>query len=156
MIKLLITPGEVVDLAFSPADQITPTSIKETKIDAVQQKYLRSALGPLFNALSDGEYPELLCEYIKPALAYFVRYAVVPDLSLKLNDIGAQVYNQMHANAATDKQRAEMRQQAKDDANALLDKAQRYIECNRDKFPEYDPDMNIRKSVLLNGGIILN
>ena len=74
---------------------------------------------------------------------------------MKLNDKGAQTYFLEYANTATDKQRAEMRQQAKDDANALLDKAVRYVAGNKGKFPEYDCRDNIRSKVISNGGIIL-
>lgn len=155
MKRLLITSQQVIDQAFAANEKVTPGSIKETKIDAAQEKYIRPVLGKLYEALLDGKYPELLEEYIAPALAYYVRYSVIPDLALKLNDKGAQTYFGEYANTATDKQRAEMRQQAKDDANALLDKAVRYVAGNKAEFPEYDCRENIRNKVISNGGIIL-
>lgn len=155
MTKLLITSQQVIDLAFAANEKITPVSIKETKIDAAQEKYIRPVLGKLYDALVAGKYPELLKDYIQPALAYYVRYSSIPDLALKLNDKGAQLYTAEYANSATDKQRAEMRQQAKDDANALLDKAVRYISEKKTEFPEYDCRENIRNKVISNGGIIL-
>lgn len=151
----LITAQQVIELAFSAVDQITPSAIKETKIDAAQETFLRPALGDLYAAMLDGRYPDFVKDYICPALAYYVRYAVIPDLALKLNNSGAQVMIPMHSNAATDKQRTEMRQQAKTDADALLDKATRFL-CDRaDEFPEYDPQRNIRNRTNTNGGIIL-
>lgn len=155
MTQLLVTPEQVIDLAFATNEKITPGSIKETKIDAAQEKYIRPVLGRLYETLLAGKYPELLGEYIKPALAYYVRYSVIPDLALKLNDKGAQTYYSEYANTATDKQRTEMRQQAKDDANALLDKAVRYISENKSRYPEYEPRTDIRNRVISNGGIIL-
>lgn len=151
----MITPEQVLELAFAANEKITPVSIKQTKIDAAQEKYIRPVLGRLYDALLDGKYPELLDEYIRPALAYYVRYSVIPDLALKLNDKGAQTYYSEYANTATDKQRAEMRQQARDDANALLDKAVRHIAENRSRYPEYEPRTDIRKKITSNGGIIL-
>lgn len=111
--QLLATPQQVIDLAFAANEKITPVSIKETKIDAAQEKYIRPVLGKLYDALLDGKYPELLDNYVRPALAYYVRYSVIPDLALKLNDKGAQTYFSEYANTATDKQRSEMRQQRK-------------------------------------------
>lgn len=151
----MITPEQVLELAFAANEKITPVSIKQTKIDAAQEKYIRPVLGRLYDALLDGKYPELLDGYIRPALAYYVRYSVIPDLALKLNDKGAQTYYSEYANTATDKQRAEMRQQARDDANALLDKAVRHITENRSRYPEYEPRTDIRKKITSNGGIIL-
>ena len=154
--KYLITPQKIIDLAFSQSDQITDDAIKETKIDAAQEQFLRPVLGgALYKTLFDGKYNALLTEYIQPALAYYVRYTMIPDLALKLNNSGVQVFGAMHSSAATDKQRAEIRQQAKEDATALLDKTIRYIETHKKEFPEYDPQVNIRKHVISNAGIIL-
>ncbi len=149
----LITPDEVIKLAFSPTEQIKPSAIVESKIIAAEEKYIRPVLGGLFEALKEGKYPELLDEYIKPALAYYVRYGVIPDLSLKLNNMGAQTAFTGHTNAATDKQRGEMRMQAKDDADALLSKALRRI-SNGD-YLEYNPEKNVRGKVIMNGGLII-
>ena len=88
MTQLLITSQQVIDLAFAANEKITPVSIKETKIDAAQEKYIRPVLGKLYDALVAGKYPELLKDYIQPALAYYVRYSSIPDLALKLNDKG--------------------------------------------------------------------
>lgn len=153
--KCLITPQQVINLAFSSLDQITQDAIKETKIDAAQEVFLRPVLGEMFDALVDGKHSEFLHEYIHPALAYYVRYAIIPDLSLKLNNAGAQLFNSMHSVSASNQNRMEMRQQARDDANALLDKAIRYITANKDKFPEYKPQENVRNRITSNGGLIL-
>lgn len=149
----LITAEEVVKLAFSVTEQIKPTAIVESKIIAAEEKYLRPVLGSLLDALKNGKYPELLNDYIKPALAYYVRYGIIPDLSLKLNSMGAQTAFTNHTSAATDKQRSEMRMQAKDDADALLLKALRYIKDG--DFPEYDSQKNVRRKVIMNGGLII-
>lgn len=149
----LITPQEVTLIAFSPTEQINPSSIIESKIIASEEKYIRPVLGNLVDALKEGKYPELLNNYIKPALAYYVRYSIIPDLSLKLNSIGAQTAFTTHSNAATDRQRCEMRMQAKDDADALLSKALRHIA--EGEYPEYNPVENIRNKVIMNGGLII-
>lgn len=153
---ILISSQKVIELAFSVSDQIDAQSIKETKIDAAQETFLRPVLGKLFDALIKGKYEEFLHEYIWPALAYYVRYAMIPDLALKLNDRGVQVPFTNHSNAATDKQRSEMRTQAKSDADALLDKATRYLCSHLEEFPEYDPLRDIRKCSKIKGGTILN
>lgn len=63
--QLLATPQQVIDLAFAANEKITPVSIKETKIDAAQEKYIRPVLGKLYDALLDGKYPELLDNYVR-------------------------------------------------------------------------------------------
>lgn len=150
----LITPQEVILIAFSPAEQIQPSSIIESKIIASEEKYIRPVLGKLVDALKEGMYPELLNDYVKPALAYYVRYSIIPDLSLKLNGIGAQTAFTAHSNAATDRQRSEMRMQAKDDADALLSKALRHIATG--KYPEYEARKDIRNKIIIKGGLIIS
>lgn len=155
MIRSLITPKQVIELAFSAGNALSPTSIKESKIIAAQEKYLRPVLGKLYDALLEGNYPELLEDYLRPALAHYVRYAIIPDISLRLNDKGVQMPFSDHANAASDKQRAELRQQDREDADVLLDMAVRYISEHRDRYSEYTPQKNGRSRTLINGGVIL-
>lgn len=150
----LITPQEVTLIAFSPTEQITPSSIIESKIIAAEEKFIRPVLGKLVDALKEGKYPELLNDYIKPALAYYVRYSIIPDLSLKLNSIGAQTAFTAHSNAATDRQRSEMRMQAKDDADALLSKALRHIV--EGEYPEYEARKDVRNKIIIKGGLIIS
>lgn len=150
----LITSQEVTLIAFSPTEQIQPSSIIESKIIAAEEKFIRPVLGKLVDALKEGKYPELLNAFIKPALAYYVRYSIIPDLSLKLNSIGAQTAFTAHSNAATDRQRSEMRMQAKDDADALLSKALRHIA--QGEYPEYEARKDVRNSIIIKGGLIIS
>ena len=153
--KTLISAQEVVDLAFTTADQIKSTSINDTKIEAAQEKFIRPAVGALYDALIAGKYEALVSDYIKPALAYWVKYTVIPDLSIKIGDKGANVFTPDHAQAATDKQRAEQREQARDDAQSLMNKAIRHIEANTDMFPEYDLIDVPNKGRRFYGGLVL-
>ena len=52
------------------SEQITPGIIKETKIEAAQERYIRPAFGEMYNAMTEGRYPEFVNTYLKPALAY--------------------------------------------------------------------------------------
>ena len=102
---VLITSSEVIDLAFSSVEQITPGIIKETKIEAAQERYIRPAFGEMYDAMTEGRYPEFVNTYLKPALAYFVRHDVIPEVSTPIGNTGAMLPYANHANAATDKQR---------------------------------------------------
>ena len=61
---VLITSNEVIDLAFSSVEQITPGIIKETKIEAAQERYIRPAFGEMYNAMTEGRYPEFVNTYL--------------------------------------------------------------------------------------------
>lgn len=155
MNNLLITPKEVIDLAFSQTDQLTSGAVKETKIIAAQEEYLSPVFNGLYSVMIEGKYSGFVEEYIKPALAYFVRYGMIPDMSIQVGNGGLYHNRQDYSSGSTDKQRDLLRTQALKDGNSLLKKALRYLECNRVLFPEYDPHCNIRKRVKYPGGIIM-
>ncbi|MEG3048454.1 MAG: hypothetical protein RR872_07465 [Mucinivorans sp.] len=91
---LLITPSEVIELAFIARETITVASIRTLKIDIAQEHFIRPRLGEeLFDALMAGQYAELTQNYIKPALAQFVRYGMVDELAVSIGDRGALVYS---------------------------------------------------------------
>jgi len=152
---LLISSKEVLDLAFSSVDHMTEGVIKETKIEAAQEKFLRPVFGKMFENMVGGGYAEFVDGYIKKPLAYYVRYGVIPDMSIKMGNTGPMAAYTDHANAATDKQREMLRKQAIDDADALLRKAVRYMEAHPDEFPDYELGGNVQRKVITRGGIIL-
>lgn len=150
---MLITQDKIIDLAFSKVDQITTDAIKSTKIEAAELKYIAPALGRLYGELCKGRYEELVEGYIAPALAYFVRYEIIPDLSLKVGNAGTQMAFTDNTAAATDAQRNAARQSAKDSAEVLLQAAVDYLNNNKALYPEFD-GAAAKRPTYSNGGLI--
>ncbi|MEF9949769.1 MAG: hypothetical protein RR752_01160 [Mucinivorans sp.] len=91
---LLITASEVVNLAFAARETISPSSIRSLKIDIAQEHFLRPRVGEaLFDEMTEGQHPDLVTNYIKPALACFVRYGMIEELAIAVGDKGALVYS---------------------------------------------------------------
>lgn len=91
---LFITQREVVDLAFSPLDGLTPTGIRLSKIAVAQERFIRPPLGENFyDQLNDAVYVDFLKQYIKPALAHYVRYELISELALRVGDDGVVQLN---------------------------------------------------------------
>ncbi len=149
--KTLILPREVVEIAFSPLEHVTEAAVTVPKIKAAELCHLEPALGELYDALLEGKYEDFTRRYIKPALAYFVRYGVIPDLAVKITNSGAQTVYTDHTNAATDRQRDTARAQAKSDADAYLMRAIRELEAHPEIYIEYKP----RRITSCAGGIVL-
>lgn len=153
---ILISAKEVIDIAFCGYDQITPDSIKESKIKAAELAFIKPVFGAaMYDRMAEGELYAFVSEYIRPALAYYVRYTIIPDISVKLSNSGAGTMSINHQNVATDKQREISRSQAKTDADAFINLAVEYVETHPDDFPEYQKRDNIRNRTLFNGGFIL-
>ncbi|MDR1347753.1 MAG: hypothetical protein LBJ63_04885 [Prevotellaceae bacterium] len=153
--KCLIEANEVLELAFTQYDHIDDEAILETKIRAAEDKFIRPVLNGVYFAMLEGRHAVFCNEFIKPALAYFVKYSVIPDLSVKIGNNGAQTAYTQFSDAATDKQREILRAQALDDGNQHLNIAVRYVEEHIRDFPEYKKIKNEQKHTSILGGIIL-
>lgn len=87
---LLITSDEVLAYAFSPREKIAPGSIRRAKIDVAQEHFIRPVVGAaMFDRLTGGEFRPFVNEYIKPALAHYVRYGIINEFSIRMGDDGA-------------------------------------------------------------------
>lgn len=90
---LLITPVEVVEHAFMPRENISPQVIRPAKIDIAADHFVRPRFGDeLYDKFIEGEYSPFVEEFIKPALAHYVRYGVVDELSIQMSDSGAVLF----------------------------------------------------------------
>ena len=70
----LVTPREVIDLAFADGGYLPPEAIGTADIAAAEARYLLPVTGPaLWQKLAEGEYPTLREEFAAPAAACAVR-----------------------------------------------------------------------------------
>lgn len=155
MQNLLITPNEVVELAFTPYDQIDPAVLTDTRIEAAQLKFLRSPLKKMYAALVAGLYPEFCTEFIKPALAYFVKYHIFRHLSVRIGNDGIIRLHMPDAVPADSPEIDRLRQESRETANILLNKAFHHLRNNATDFPEFDTQENHCRWPRINSGIVL-
>jgi len=84
---MLITQNEVIDLAFAIA--IDTSAIKDSVIKSAELGYIRPILTPvLFDTVSTdpGHYATLVGTYIKPCLAFYVKYLIYNSLFTEKNE----------------------------------------------------------------------
>lgn len=90
---LLITPSEVVEYAFIPREKISPLSIRPLKIEIASDHFVRPRFGDkLYEKFILGEHQPFVDEFLKPAIAHFVRYAIIDELSIQMSDTGAILF----------------------------------------------------------------
>lgn len=157
MIKTIITAPEVVALCTS--SRLDPSLIKEAKIIAAEAKHIAPVLGAeLYAKLCEDNvaepYATLKEDYIKPACAYFVRYAILPDLTFGVDSGGVMLANPQFATVVSNKQMDMVAEQAYSDAQALLDRAVAYIRANTEQFPEWKAEVKVQKGGSIVGGIL--
>ena len=74
----LITSSEVISLAY--VTELDPTMIKSEVIQTAELKYVKPVLtSALYDDVvkNPGDYSTLITSYIKPCLAFFVKYAMI-------------------------------------------------------------------------------
>jgi len=155
MQNLLVTPDEVVELAFSPHDQIDPAIITDTRIETAQLKFLKPTLKKLYPILCEGLYDDFCREYIKPVAAYFVKYHIFLHLSVRIGNDGIIRLRPVDSAPADSSEIARLRRESRETAYLLLQKAFDYLQVNREEFPEFEPDDCRQKRPRVNGGIII-
>ena len=155
MTDLLITAAEVLETAFPSNEYVPEGMIVPARIETAQLGFLRPVFGKLYDKLGEEPYAAFCRTYIKPALAYYVRYLMVDEQCAAIGAAGVRQNKSAYTEAVPDSRLHRLRRQARTDADTLLDKAIDSVENNPALFPEYDPKENIRRRVLIKGGFIL-
>lgn len=151
--KTLITPKEVVALAFPASLDPEGSFVTESAIVAAQQKFIK----PVFNKLYDtiDTHPELLADFVKPALAQWVRYLILPSIASQVGSVGIIAPRGQNFESVAPASVATLRARAKADARALTRRAVEHVEANAALFHHYDSSLNILNTVKTTGNVIL-
>lgn len=160
---LLINADEVVDISFVEGKNFTRAKIKDTQILTSQYNWIKPVLGKNFyNSLlseikddSIGENNQMLLDdYIKPCLAYYVKFVVMPDLMLQLTNKGGQKAHSEFSTTISASERGEKREAAKRTADTLKQILVDYLNDNHSDFPNYQRSSKKGKKPV-RGGILL-
>lgn len=152
---LLMTPGEVIDMAFPGQAGLTASSFPASAILTSQEKFLKPVLNGLYGELAAGKYPEFCERYIKPALAQFARYTAIPQLACSVGDLGITTLRSDYLAACPAEELQRLRRAARAEAAALLRRAVEHIEENAGSFPGYDPRRNVLNRVNISSQFVL-
>ena len=155
MQNLLISPEEVIELAFSPHDQIDPAILTDTRIEAAQLKFLAPAFGTLYTALCEGSYADFCREYIKPAAAYFVKYHLFLHLSVRIGNDGIIRLNPPDSTPAGTSEIARLRRESRQAAYLLLGKAYAFLRDHASEFPKLGRGSTRHRRARISGGLVI-
>lgn len=154
--ELLMTPEEAVRAAFGSTDAVAAGLVTESLLLAAQRRYLRPVLGGAFcDALAAGKYDTFLDSCVKPVLALFVKYLVLPDAAVRTGRLGIVKFGGDSFEPADDATLARLRRRVRADAETLLAAAVELLEAAPAEYPEYDCRGNVKHRVSVDGGIVL-
>ena len=140
--ELLITPTEVLEIAFPATEQFREELIRPSLIEAAQLQHLKPIFGKLYDQLGESQYSAFTADYLKAPLAYYIRCMVIDEMCAAVGTTGILQRKTDYGSAAS------IRQQER------LLRAIEQVESNPELFPEYEPDQNLRKTLLFKGGFV--
>ncbi len=149
----LMTSAEVAALAFPGSLDPDGGFVAEASIIAAQQKFIKPVLNKLYDAL--GNYPELVEQYVKPALAQWVRYMVLPSIAAQVGSTGIIAPRGQNFESVAPMSVSALRRRAKADARALTLRMVEHIEANAVQYPEYDHARNVLTRTSTAGNVVL-
>jgi hypothetical protein len=155
--QTLITEAQVAQLAFRAPDFISEDAVSKSTIIVAEYKYVRPVLGgAMCEALRRGDYPDLLTEFVQPALALYVKMLMIVSLAVQTGRAGVvEVQSKNLAKASEKKMRAAVNR-LRDEARALMRRTVEHVESAPEgKYPEYDSRENILNRYSTDGGIVL-
>lgn len=154
MKKLLITPSQVVEIAF-PGNFMHEELISGASIEAVQQRVLAPIFGALYEAMVRGEHEEFVQEYILQPLALRIKMQILPSLAARSGITGLTEQKSSFYSPADDIAVRRVVRQLRRESDALLLRAVEHAEENRELYPEYDPAHNILNRCDITSGAVL-
>ena len=155
MANKIISPAEVVALAFSDGGYVAPEVVAQADITAAIERWIRPVVGDaLLSAVQGGAYAELAEEYLRPAVAAYVRLALQPRLNVATSQLGLCAPNSSHLKAADAVARRELMRSLRTRASTLLRRLSTHLEQNKGAFKEYSSKDNILNRCSYDGGFV--
>ena len=164
----LITPEEIIEIAIIDKD-FSPKKIKPSNILVAEENYIRPVLtralyDRINEEIDDEEISDnveyLLKTFIKPALAYFVVYEIIPEVFLQITNKGGQKPITEHSGTTSKDEREVLRATTLNTGNSFMQMFTNYMERDKEEkkenFPEYERFGNVKNRVKNRGGIIFS
>ena len=149
----LVTPLQVLKLAFGEGEYLPPEIIAEADIAGAEQRHIVPVVGrALYEKLLAGSYPDFRTEYLASPAALFTRAVLQPRLDVRTGQCGTTAPKSAYAQPAGDTARRHLRRALLAQARTLLHRAAEHLRAHRDEFPEYDPENDIFNRCTTDGG----
>lgn len=150
--KLLMTASEAAQIAFGGNENIPAGILGDAVIIEAQQKFVKPSLGGLYAELENGRYEVLLEEYVKPALAQWVRWLILPSISVQAGPAGLVQYEGAGFSPAGSEPLARLMRRARASVEALTRAMIEHVRSMPDEYPEYPH--HARRTTIA-GGVVL-
>lgn len=151
--KTLITPEQVIAIAFSESEHILTSTISPADIAAATDRYILPIMGQSFiNSMLAGRYAEVLSDYVAPALAFGVRVIVQPTINVRTADVGLVAPTGEVIRAASQSAAEALQHSLKIRMRQLLRRLSRHLSSVG--YAEYDKTKDVLNRCSIDGGFV--
>ena len=151
----LVTPLQVLKLAFGEGEYLPPEIIAEADIAGAEQRHIVPVVGrALYEKLLAGSYPDFRTEYLASPAALFTRAVLQPRLDVRTGQCGTVAPKSAAYQPAGTQALRELQRSLRRQARTLLRRAAEHLHAHRDEFPEYDPENDILNRCTTDGGFV--
>lgn len=153
--KTLITPLQVLRLAFGEGEYLPPESVTEADIAAAERRYLVPVIGlTLYEKLLGGACADFRTGYLEAPAALFTRAVLQPRLDVRTGQCGTVAPKSAAYQPAGTQALRELQRSLRRQARTLLRRAAEHLETHAVEFPEYDPHENILNRCTTDGNFV--
>lgn len=151
----LVTPLQVLKLAFGEGEYLPPEIIAEADIAGAEQRHIVPVVGrALYEKLLAGSYPDFRTEYLASPAALFTRAVLQPRLDVRTGQCGTVAPKSAAYQPAGTQALRELQRSLRRQARTLLRRAAGHLETHAAEFPEYDPHENILNRCTTDGNFV--
>lgn len=155
MAQNIITPAEVIAIAFSDGEYVATEVITDLDITTAIEHWIIPITGrALLDAVSEGKYADLKSDYIAPATALCTRLVVQPRLNVQTSQLGLTVPAGSHHKAADKESRKELWRALQHRAQAMRRRLSERLEQQAVEIEEYRSEDNILTRCSCDGGFV--
>lgn len=155
MMNTLISPSQVINLAFGDGEPLGTGAVSSSDIAAAEQRYIVPVIGrQLYEKLLAGAYGPFKAEFLAAPVALFTRLTVQPQLDIRTGRCGTTAPRSDIFQPADDTARRRLMQSLRTQARTLLRRASDHLAAHRTEFPEYDPDHDISNRCSTDGNLV--
>lgn len=150
----LITTTEVIALAFQRP--VNKDRIEDALINAIQVRYILPVLGEdFYDAViaAPGSYTDLVA-YLKPIIAYYVKFHILPDISIDVANTGVNKVPGHNRQSGTTEDLGMVKQSTLDTALMYVSAMTKFLDDNYADYPLYYSGSNPDNKIDIAGGII--
>jgi hypothetical protein len=151
----IISPSEVVAVAFSDGAYLPPEVIAEEDIAVAVARWITPVVGEgVLQAVAEGKYPELKSDYLLPAIAHHTRLLVQPRLNCATTPMGATVVGTSTQRLPTDPMLRGLMRSLRERARHSLKRLSAYMDASSEQIAEYKTKCNVLKRCSCDGGFV--